>query len=167
MSKFNTLKAMVVAKLYLKAIISADLKKKDLEDITSDVEALAANVDSLVKLQYIDGVDVKLNLNPYTKRMLDVVMATRKAKILPFLAEMLEKHIAELNGQKIAKIVLSKDSDAKYNEITTVLSEVFGTVLVKKIVNPEIISGFMLEIDSKTIDFSYKSQLKKMVGVII
>jgi F-type H+-transporting ATPase subunit delta len=162
---------------YTRAIFQSALEKKILEKVYQDMifiseickiqetkEFLTSPIISPSKKEAIFHKMFEGNVESLTLSLLDLIVKNGRESFIPAIARNFIHETKKHNG--ITESVLTtaiKVDDTVKKQITDLITGVFKTrVELKEIINPEIIGGFILQIDDNYIDASIKNKLRKI-----
>jgi F-type H+-transporting ATPase subunit delta len=167
---------------YSRAIFQSALGKKNLDKVYQDMifiseicknpetkEFLQSPIIVPSKKQAIFHSMLDGNVEDITLSLLDLIVKNGRESFIPMIAL---NFIHETKKHKgITESVLTtavKVDDGIRNQVTELISQIFKTkVELKENVDPEIIGGFILQIDDKYIDASIKNKLRKIKKELI
>ena len=98
-------------------------------------------------------------------QFMELVIKNNRIDFLRAIALSFMKQYRELNGiAKVEVVTATKLGDDEINAIVDVVKEQLGgkTIELTKSVNPDLIGGFTVDVDSRVLDASVKSQLEKL-----
>jgi F-type H+-transporting ATPase subunit delta len=109
------------------------------------------------------------NVEKIILSLIDLIVKNGRESFLPAIARVFIHETKKYKG--ITESVLTtavKVDDNVRKQITDLISEVFKTkVELKESIDPEIIGGFILQIDDNYIDASIKNKLRKIKKELI
>ena len=109
------------------------------------------------------------DLHKLTMLMIDLVVKNGRESFLPAITRNFIHETKEYKGitESLLTTAVSVDNKLK-KQITDLISDVFKTKAeLKEIINPEIIGGFILQIDDNYIDASIRNKLRKIKKELI
>ena len=98
-------------------------------------------------------------------RFMELVIKNNRIDFLRPIALAFMKQYRELNGiAKVEVVTATALGDDEINDIVDVVKEQLGgkTIELTKRVDPDLIGGFTVDVDSRVLDASVKSQLEKL-----
>jgi F-type H+-transporting ATPase subunit delta len=167
---------------YTRAIFQSALEKKILDNVYQDMifisevckipetrELLTSPIISPSKKAAIFHKMFEGNIESLTLSLLDLIAKNGRESFIPAIAR---NFIYETKKHKgITESVLTtaiKVDDNLKKQITDLISGIFKTrVELKENINPDIIGGFILQIDDNYIDASIKNKLRKIKKELI
>jgi F-type H+-transporting ATPase subunit delta len=104
------------------------------------------------------------NVEKITLSMIDLIVKNGRESFIPAIARVFIHETKKFKG--ITESVLTtavKVDDKVKKQIRDLISEVFKTkVELKETIDPEIVGGFILQIDDNYIDASIRNKLRKI-----
>lgn len=100
-----------------------------------------------------------------TARFMELVIKNNRIDFMRAIALAFMKQYRELNGiAKVEVVTATQLGDDEINAIVDVVKSQLGgkTIELTKSVNPDLIGGFTVDVDSRVLDASVKSQLEKL-----
>lgn len=104
-------------------------------------------------------------LDSTAAQFMELVIKNNRIDFLRAIALSFMKQYRGLNGiAKVEVVTATKLGDDEINAIVDVVKEQLGgkTIELTKSVNPDLIGGFTVDVDSRVLDASVKSQLEKL-----
>lgn len=167
---------------YARALFQTALERKNLDQVNQDMlfiseickapetkEFLRSPIIVPSKKEAIFHKMLGDNVEPITLSLIDLVVKNGRESFLPAIARVFIHETKKFKG--ITESVLTtavKVDDNVRKQISELISEVFKTkVDLKEIIDPEIIGGFILQIDDSYIDASIKNKLRKIKKELI
>lgn len=167
---------------YARALFQTALEKKNLDQVNQDMifiseickapetkEFLRSPIIVPSKKEAIFHKMLGGNVEPITLSLIDLVVKNGRESFLPAIARVFIHETKKFRG--ITESVLTtavKVDDKVRKQISDLISEVFKTkVDLKENIDPEIIGGFILQIDDSYIDASIKNKLRKIKKELI
>ncbi len=167
---------------YARALFQTALEKKNLDQVNQDMlfiseickapetrEFLRSPIIVPSKKEAIFHKMLGDNVEPITLSLIDLVVKNGRESFLPAIARVFIHETKKFKG--ITESVLTtavKVDDNVRKQISELISEVFKTkVDLKENIDPEIIGGFILQIDDSYIDASIKNKLRKIKKELI
>ncbi len=98
-------------------------------------------------------------------RFMELVIKNNRIDFMRSIALAFMKQYRELNGiAKVEVVTATELGDDEINDIVDVVKGQLGgkTIELTKSVNPDIIGGFTVDVDSRVLDASVRSQLEKL-----
>ena len=98
-------------------------------------------------------------------RFMELVIKNNRIDFLRPIALAFMRQYRELNGiAKVEVVTATQLGDDEINDIVDVVKEQLGgkTIELTKSVNPDLIGGFTVDVDSRVLDASVRSQLEKL-----
>ena len=183
MEKMKIEKYITLAERYTKALLSTAKEQNTVdkigEDLKNIVNAFSANddisgffVNPIIKIQ--DKKDVleksfKNKIDDKLYNFLNVLIDKKRMYILPNIEALYtkkleeEKNILEVEVQSVIEL----DDDMKNKLIEKLAKMTNKTIVLKPVINKEIIGGLVLSFGGKIIDGSVKTQLKSLQKQLI
>jgi len=167
---------------YSRAIFQSALGKKNLDKVYQDMifiseickipetkEFLQSPIITPSKKEAVFHSMFEGNVEDITLSLLDLVVKNGRENFLPLIALNFIHETKKYKG--ITETVLTtavKVDDNIRKQVTELISGIFKTsVELKENVDPEIIGGFILQIDDSYIDASIKNKLRKIKKELI
>ena len=104
-------------------------------------------------------------LDGTSARFIELVIKNNRIDFLRSIALAFMRQYRELNGiAKVEVVTATQLGDDEINDIVDVVKEQLGgkTIELTKSVNPDLIGGFTVDVDSRVLDASVRSQLEKL-----
>lgn len=104
-------------------------------------------------------------LDGTSARFMELVIKNNRIDFLRSIALAFMRQYRELNGiAKVEVVTATQLGDDEINDIVDVVKEQLGgkTIELTKSVNPDLIGGFTVDVDSRVLDASVRSQLEKL-----
>lgn len=104
-------------------------------------------------------------LDGTSARFMELVIKNNRINFLRSIALAFMRQYRELNGiAKVEVVTATQLGDDEINDIVDVVKEQLGgkTIELTKSVNPDLIGGFTVDVDSRVLDASVRSQLEKL-----
>lgn len=98
-------------------------------------------------------------------KFMGLVIKNNRIDFMRAIALAFMKQYRELNGiAKVEIVTATQLGDDEINAIVDVVKDQFGgkTIELTKSVNPDLIGGFTVDVDSRVLDASVKNQLEKL-----
>ena len=167
---------------YSRALFQSALEKKILDKVNEDMifiseickipeskEFLNSPIIVPSKKEAIFHKMLGDNVEKITLSLIDLIVKNGRESFIPAIARNFIHETKKYKG--ITETVLTtavKVDDKVRKQITDLISEVFKTkVELKANVDPEIVGGFILQIDDSYIDASIKNKLRKIKKELI
>lgn len=174
-----TLVSSVVTSRYAKAILDLAAEKKKVKKIEADMKDLGAMLDAsddlralvhdprISKTKQQDVVQAlvsKAKLQDITKNFLNVLIENRRLNILDAVIKRVHQDLAEMRGERVAKIKVAQDMSAKQvKELEAALAKASGTAITLDVqVDPSLLGGMVITLDSRMIDDSVAGKLERL-----
>jgi len=167
---------------YCKAIFQLALEKKNLDKVYQDMifiaeickipeikEFLQSPIIITTKKEDIFHKILGTNVENITLSLIDLIVKNGRETFLPAIARNFIHETKKYKGitESVLTTAISVDKEIK-KQITDLISDVFKTkVELKENIDPEIIGGFILQIDDNYIDASIKNKLRKIKKELI
>ena len=167
---------------YSRAIFQSALEKKLLDKVFQDMifiseicknkeikEFLHSPIIIPSKKEAIFHKMLEGNVENITLSLIDLVVKNGRESFLPAITRNFIHETKEYKGitESLLTTAVSVDNKLK-KQITDLISDVFKTKAeLKEIINPEIIGGFILQIDDNYIDASIRNKLRKIKKELI
>jgi F-type H+-transporting ATPase subunit delta len=167
---------------YSRAIFQSAAEKNILDKVYQDMifiseicrapetkEFLQSPIISPSKKQAIFHKMFDGNVEKITLSLIDITVKNGRESFIPAIARNFIHETKKYRG--ITESVLTtavKVDDIVKKQITDLISEIFKTTVeLKETIDPEIIGGFILQIDDNYIDASIKNKLRKIKKELI
>jgi F-type H+-transporting ATPase subunit delta len=167
---------------YSRAIFQSALEKKNLDKVYQDMifiseickspetkEFLKSPIIIPSKKEAIFHSMLEGNVEDITLSLLDLIVKNGRESFIPLIALNFIHKTKKYKG--ITESVLTtavKVDDNVRNQVTELISQIFKTkVELRENIDPEIIGGFILQIDDSYIDASIKTKLRKIKKELI
>jgi F-type H+-transporting ATPase subunit delta len=171
---------------YSRAIFQSAVEKKILDKVYQDMifiseicrtpetkEFLQSPIISPSKKQAIFHKMFDGNVEKITLSLFDITVKNGRESFIPAIARNFIHETKKFRG--ITESVLTtavKVDEVVKKQITSLISEIFKTTVeLKETVDPEIIGGFILQIDDNYIDASIRNKLrtikKELIGSVV
>jgi F-type H+-transporting ATPase subunit delta len=160
---------------YAKAILDMAQTKNVAVEVNNDMVQIASTINTNAELTaFIQNptlsVDTKYNAilevfgdtNSVTKGLFKLLLENKRFEILSSVASEYVRIYDEINGVETATVTtaVEMDSDLEAKVLTKILSFSNKKVLIKNIVDPSIIGGFILRIGDKQYNASIANRLQ-------
>jgi F-type H+-transporting ATPase subunit delta len=167
---------------YAKALFQSSLEKNKLDSVNEDMlfiseickapetrEFLSSPVISPSKKEAIFHKMFQGNVDELTISLLDLLVKNGRDSFLPAVARQFIHETKKYKGITESVLTTAVKVDEKIKkQISDLISDVFRTkVDIKEVVDPDIIGGFILQIDDNYIDASIKNKLRKIKKELI
>lgn len=167
---------------YSRAIFQSALEKKNLDKVFQDMifiseickspetkEFLQSPIIIPSKKEAIFHSMLEGNVEDNTLSLFDLIVKNGRESFIPLIALNFIRETKKYKG--ITDSVLTtaiKVDDGVRKQVTDLISDIFKTkVDLKENIDPEIIGGFILQIDDSYIDASIKNKLRKIKKELI
>jgi F-type H+-transporting ATPase subunit delta len=167
---------------YSRAIFQSALERKNLDSVYQDMifiseickspeakEFLKSPIIIPTKKEAIFHRMLEGNVEDITLSLLDLIVKNVRESFIPLITLNFIHETKKYKG--ITESVLTtavKVDDSVRKQVTELISHIFKTTVeLKENVDPEIIGGFILQIDDKYIDASIKNKLRKIKKELI
>ena len=167
---------------YCRAIFQSALEKKNLDKVYQDMifiseickdplieEFLHSPIIVPSKKEAILHKMLEGNIENLTLSLLDLIVKNGRESFIPSIARNFIHETKKFKG--ITETVLTtavKVDDNVKKQITDLISGIFKTIVeLKETIDPEIIGGFILQIDDNYINASIKNKLRKIKKELI
>jgi len=167
---------------YSRAIFQSAVEKKNLDKVYQDMifiseicrtpetkEFLQSPIISPSKKQAIFHKMFEGNIEKITLSLIDLTVKNGRESFIPAIARNFIHETKKYRGitESVLTTAVKVDDEVK-KQITTLISDIFKTTVeLKETVDPEIIGGFILQIDDNYIDASIKNKLRKIKKELI
>jgi len=167
---------------YSRAIFQSAVEKKTLDKVYQDMifiseicrtpetkEFLQSPIISPSKKQAIFHKMFEGNIEKITLSLIDLTVKNGRESFIPAIARNFIHETKKYRGitESVLTTAVKVDDEVK-KQITTLISDIFKTTVeLKETVDPEIIGGFILQIDDNYIDASIKNKLRKIKKELI
>jgi F-type H+-transporting ATPase subunit delta len=160
---------------YAKAILDTAHSKGIGSEVNSDMGLVASTINGNAELTAflqspVVGVDIKhsalleifADVNPVTQSLFRLLFENKRFEILADLASEYNKLFDEINGVEVAKVTTAvpMDDDMKAKVLSKILTFSNKKVVIKNIVDPSIIGGFILRIGDQQYNASIANRLQ-------
>ncbi len=170
-----------IAKRYAKAFVNKEADRGKIEILTEEIKALVVVIksnDSIrnfffgslysreVKLKVTKNIVQRLKFSSYTYSLLELLIRKDRIDILLSVSKELEQLSDEIHNRVRVNITTAfEPSVSELDEISQGIRKYFEKeVVVKRIIDPSIIGGFIIEGDGKLIDMSVRGQIKRILS---
>jgi F-type H+-transporting ATPase subunit delta len=167
---------------YSRAVFQSALEKNLLDNVYQDMifiseicknketkEFLHSPIIIPSKKEAIFHKMLEGNVENITLSLIDLVVKNGRESFLPAITRNFIHETKEYKGitESLLTTAVSVDNKLK-KQITDLISDVFKTKAeLKEIIDPEIIGGFILQIDDNYIDASIRNKLRKIKKELI
>jgi F-type H+-transporting ATPase subunit delta len=167
---------------YTRAIFQLALEKKTLDKVYQDMilisevcritetkEFLESPIIIPSKKEAIFHKMLDNNVEDITLSLIDLIVKNGRESFLPAIARNFIHETKRYKGitESVLTTAVGADDNSK-KQIIDLISDVFKTkVELKEIIDPEIIGGFILQIDDNYIDASLRNKLRKIKKELI
>jgi len=167
---------------YSRAIFQSAVEKNILDKVYQDMifiseicrtpetkEFLQSPIISPSKKQAIFHKMFDGNIEKITLSLIDLTVKNGRESFIPAIARNFIHETKKYRGitESVLTTAVKVDDEVK-KQITTLISDIFKTTVeLKETVDPEIIGGFILQIDDNYIDASIKNKLRKIKKELI
>lgn len=167
---------------YARALFQSALEKKNLDKVNQDMvfiseickapetkEFLRSPIIVPSKKAAIFHKMLGDNVEPITMSLIDLVVKNGRENFLPAIARVFIHETKKHRGitDSVLTTAMKVDENVR-KQISDLISGVFNTrVDLKENIDPEIIGGFILQIDDSYIDASIKNKLRKIKKELI
>jgi F-type H+-transporting ATPase subunit delta len=168
-----------VASRYVKSLLGLAVEKSVLEDVHRDMQLFSkiceSNFDLVMMLRSpiikhdkkraILSEIFKGKVNVLTMAILEIITRKNREPLLPLISKQFHDAYNEFKGISKAAIVTAIPLDKKLREeIESMVRKLSNRkeIELSEKVNPEIIGGFVLNVEDQQIDASMKSKLKSL-----
>lgn len=170
-----------IAKRYAKAFLHDSTDKKEIDNLTSEIEALvnAIELDDRIKeffvspvyskemkIKIIKNLGKKFEFSAYTLSLFEILIKNDRMDIISEVLDQLHEVLDKIHGQIRVKVTTAYEPSVKdIEELRRRISDFFGSkAIVKRHIDESIIGGFVLEGDGKLIDMSVKGQIERALS---
>ena len=167
---------------YARALFQSALEKKILDNVYQDMifiseickiaetkEFLNSPIIVPSKKEAIFHKMLGDNVEKITLSIIDLIVKNGRESFIPAIARVFIHETKKFKG--ITESVLTtavKVDDKVKKQITDLISDVFKTkVELKEIIDPEVVGGFILQVDDNLIDASIRNKLRKIKKELI
>jgi F-type H+-transporting ATPase subunit delta len=162
---------------YSRALFQSALEKKILDKVNQDMifiseickfpetkEFLQSPIIVPSKKEAVFHKILGDNVEKITLSLIDLIVKNGRESFIPAIARVFIHETKKYKGITESVLTTAVKVDEKVKkQITDLISDVFKTkVELKEIVDPEIVGGFILQIDDNYIDASIKNKLRKI-----
>jgi F-type H+-transporting ATPase subunit delta len=167
---------------YARALFQTALEKKILDEVNQDMyfiseicktpetkEFLTSPIIAPSKKTAIFHKMLAGSVEPITMSLIDLVVKNGRENFLPAIARVFIHETKKHRGitDSVLTTAIKVDENVR-NQISALISDVFKTrVDLKENIDPDIIGGFILQIDDSYIDASIKNKLRKIKKELI
>jgi len=172
-----------IAKRYAKAFLHDSMDKKEVDNLSSELESFIQAIDSDEKTKqfFISPVysrDTKLNIikvlgknlefSAYTLSLLEILIKNDRMGIISEVLDQIHAVMDRIHSRVRINVTTAHEPSVKeIEELTRKISDFFGRkAIVKRYLDKSIIGGFMIEGDGKLIDMSVKGQIERALSEI-
>lgn len=168
-----------LAKRYAKALEEAAAEADALEAVGTELERVATlwhqdpamtaffgNPGILLrdKAETLKSLSQRMALAPLVARFLDLLLSRRRMQALPAMArlyrDLMNKRLGRIQAAVTTTVPLAPDlQEGLRRQLAQVLG---GTVFLEPRVDPAILGGIVVQVDSTVYDGSLRTQLKKL-----
>jgi F-type H+-transporting ATPase subunit delta len=167
---------------YARAIFQSALEKKILDKVNEDMifisevcktaemkEFLGSPIIRPSKKEAILHKMFDKNVEKITLSLIDLIVKNGRESFIPAIARQFIHETKKYKGVTESFLTTAVKVDAEVKkQITDLIAGVFKTkVELKEIVDPEIVGGFILQIDDSYIDGSIRNKLRKIKKELI
>ena len=160
---------------YAKAILDAAHDKGVAVAVNTDMEMIATTINTNQELSgFIQNpttrVEVKESalseifneVNPVTKSLFRLLLENKRFEILAGIAVEYNKLFEEMNGVEVATVTtaIEMDKDLEAKVLAKILTFSNKKVLIRNVVDPSIIGGFILRIGDQQYNASVANRLR-------
>ncbi|MGB6267801.1 MAG: ATP synthase F1 subunit delta [Olleya sp.] len=162
---------------YAKAVLSLATEKNTAEVVNSDMELITntiAQSKDLKDMLYSPVIspsvkksallEIFKNVNEATVKLIDVLIANKRASLLPEVATTFTRLFEEQKGSQIAVVTTAVPlTDALETKVLAKVKELTGKeTAIKNIVDESILGGFILRVGDTQYNASIANQLNKL-----
>jgi F-type H+-transporting ATPase subunit delta len=162
---------------YSRALFQSALEKKVLDEVNQDMifisdickipetkEFLHSPIIVPSKKEAIFHKMLEGNVEKITLTMIDLIVKNGRESFIPAIARVFIHETKKFKGITESLLTTAVKVDVKIKkQITDLISEVFKTkVELKETIDPEVVGGFILQIDDNYIDASIRNKLRKI-----
>ena len=177
------MKGTLVASRYAKSLLELSIEQNSTEKVKGDMVALSevcgeskdfVNLLNNPVIHAAKKVDVFKALfdgkmETISIEFLTLITKNNRANLLPVIADNFIKQYKAHKG--IVDVVITSatplDSDAKSKILDKVKSIVSGEIALVEKVNPDLLGGFIINIEDKQIDASVANQLTNLKNILL
>ncbi|MAE50819.1 MAG: F0F1 ATP synthase subunit delta [Micavibrio sp.] len=169
----------VVTSRYATALLDLAADKKKVEKVEADMKDLGAMLDASSELRdlvhdpriskstqkkVIADVVKKAKFQDITNNFLNVLIENRRLNILEAVIKRVHQELAAMRGERIAKIKVAQDLTQKQiKELEASLAKASGSTVTLDIqVDPALLGGMVITLDSRMIDDSVAGKLERL-----
>lgn len=169
----------VVTERYARAIVELAEEKKVLNKVEADLVDLGAMLsqsDDLISFTHNPSISKKTQketllalakkaqFQDLTVNFLNVLVQNKRLNALEQILKAVSKMLAKQRGEKVAQVTVAQDlSDKQRKDLEASLSKSAGaTVSLEIKVDPSILGGAIITMDSKMIDDSVVRKLERL-----
>ena len=160
----------LVTNRYAKALWAFAEKRGVTERVHNDVIALRQAMTDELARQGDDGIltDCVTKLSPEMQQFLRIVVANGRADHLPSMLRQFIVHYNRQKGVATASLSAAAPSPTLENKLMDLLHDKgYSQVDFTTTVNPELIGGFILQIEDQRLDASLSSQLRELTQAFV
>jgi F-type H+-transporting ATPase subunit delta len=162
---------------YTRALFQAALEKKILDKVNQDMiyiseickmpdikEFLQSPIIVPSKKEAVFHKILGVSMEKITLSLIDLIVQNGRESFIPAIARNFIHETKKYKGITESVLITAVKVEEKVKkQITDLISEVFKTkVELKESIDPEIVGGFILQIDDNYIDASIKNKLRKI-----
>ena len=169
----------VVTSRYAKAILDLATEKKKVEQVEADMKDLSAMLEASDELRalvhdpriskakqqdVVKALVSKAKFQDITSNFLNVLIENRRLNILGAVIKRVHQDLAKMRGERVAKIKVAQDMSAKQiKELEASLAKASGSTVTLDIqVDPSLLGGMVITLDSRMIDDSVAGKLERL-----
>lgn len=162
---------------YARALFQSALEKKNLDEVNEDMlliaelcrnheakEFLQSPIIPPSKKEAILHTLLGDSVQPVTLSLIDLIVKNGRESFIPAIARVFMHETKTYKGITDLVLTTAVASDTKIKkQVSDLIAEVFSTkVDLKENIDPDIIGGFILQIDDSYIDASVRNKLRKI-----
>ena len=169
----------IIAQRYAKALLELALEKKAESKLGDELSGFAATIDGHDEVKAVFasplyGVESKKNIalamaktlktSPLFNQFIGLVADNQRLDLLQAIARQFQSMLSHMRGEAKVQVELAKAiSKAEETKLAKQLEGELGKKIEMDIkINPSLIGGMKLQIGSKMLDASVKSELERM-----
>lgn len=169
----------VVTSRYANALLDLAASKKVVDKVEGDIKDLGVmlaesqdlrdlfrdpRISKKVQKEAIDALVKKAKFQILTGNFLNVLIENGRLNVAESIIKTFHKELAKSRGERVAQIKVAQDlSDKQRKELEASLSKASGsTVTLDVKVDPSLLGGMIVTLDSRMIDDSVAGKLERL-----
>lgn len=169
----------VVTSRYANALLDLAAGKKLVDKVEADIKDLGTmlqesedlnalvrdpRISKKVQRDTMDALAKKAKFQTLTGNFLNVLIENGRLNALEAIIKTFHKELAKSRGERVAQVKVAQDmTDKQRKELETALSKASGsTVTLDVKVDPSLLGGMVVTLDSRMIDDSVAGKLERL-----